>query len=255
MKKLLSILLVVLSQLVAASPEIKGNPEEIERYLNGIPKIIAITDQADKVVSANKARIRLAVETEAKALADALGQNRNIRMAIRKKLAEIGIKAGEINESKFSSTPEYGIFSDMPKSYKVNNTLSVLVDSEDQMIEVANISDLDKHVRYLSSKPEIENKENVYKGLSEKVLQKVKAKAEIYQQQLGIKLIPVYLAENAVRRLNQEQFQDKLSQRGSFQKSIVSSGGSYAGDSAVTSFGETKLSLSMTIQYKVYPPE
>jgi uncharacterized protein YggE len=254
MKKLLFILFVVFSQFVSAAPEIKGNPEEIEQYLSGIPRIIAISDQSDKVVSANKARIRLAVRTEAKALADALGQNRKIRAAIRKKLAEIGIKPDEINESKFSSTPEYGMFSDTPKSYKVNNTLSVLVDSEDKMIAVANLSDLDEHVRYLSSKPEIENKENVYKELSKKVLQNIKDKAEFYQQQLGVKLVPVYLVENAVGRPDQEQFQDKLSQRGAFTKSIGASVASYR-SVALTSFGETKLSLAMTIQYKVYPPE
>ena len=252
MRKLLFVFLIAFSRFAAASPEIKGNPDEIERYLNGIPKIVTINEQADTLVSSNKARIKLHVKTEAQVLADALRKNSTIRSAIRKKLLGLGIKKTDINESKFSSTPEYGFFGDTPKSYTVNNTLSVLVDSEEKMIAVASISDENKNIRYLSSKPEIVDKDEVYKELSKKALQRVKEKAAQYQEQLGVKLIPVSFNENTVGSMAR----DTLEYRGSVKETRLSTVSKVSKQALLeTSFGETKLSFIATVQYKVYPPE
>ena len=245
MKTLIYFLLVSFSSFVLATPEIKGDPAEIETYLMGIPKIISITAQADEVASSSKARIWLSVETEAKALSKALQQNRDIRIQIRKKLADIGITGKEVSESKFSSTPEYGFFGDLPKSYKVNNTLSVLVDSEEKMIGVANISDLQKGVRYLSSKPELVNKDEIYRELTEKALNIAKEKVELYQQKLGVKLVPVYFDES-VGGIPVERKRERRALKKSLSSSL------YEAD-AEASFGSSKLSLVMTIQYRVYP--
>ena len=249
MKKLFFIFALFNSGFVLASPELKGTPEVIEQYLNALPKIITIQASADKVVSSNKARIKLLVETNAKGLADALQKNYNIRVNVRKKLKEIGIDASSINESKFSSTPEYGIFGDMPKSYNVTNTLSILVNSEVQMISVANISDTNKNVRYLSSRPEMLGQDKSYNELLKKAIQAAKEKAELYQQALNIKLVPVYFDENAMGVTEL----DKISKRGILKKSSYSSVTSSPGFAA--NFGETKLSVQIRIKYKVFPSD
>ena len=249
MKINLYILLLVCTQFVFATPEIKGSPGEIKQYLNGIPKVISIRVQADEVVSSQQARIRLLVETESKALSDALRQNQAIRKIIRKKLLGFAIKPDEINESKFSSTPEYGFFGDLPKSYHVSNTLSVLVDSEEKMIAVASIADTEKQVRYLSSKPEIVGKDKIYQKLTDKALQLAKAKADLYQQQLAVKLVPVFVEENTQSVIAQTRLaQDKSLKRG--MSSVA-----YFNPTATSSFGESKLSVNALVQYKVYPPE
>jgi len=248
MKYIFLFLFVSTSQFVIAAPEIKGDPAEIETYLMGIPKIISITVQVEELASSSKARIWLAVETEEKALAKALQQNQNIRMEIRGKLAKIGIKGKDISESKFSSTPEYGFFGDLPKSYKVNNTLSVLVDSEEKMIGVANISDLNNGVRYLSSKPELENKEEIYKALTKKALDRAKDKAELYQQKLGVKLVPVYFDESSEGMAVERKLKSRALKK-SFSSSVAYESVTEAG------FGSSTLSLVMTIKYQVYPPQ
>ncbi len=249
MKTLLFLFVLSYVQFAVAAPEIKGNPEEIEHYLDGIPKVISIRVQADEVVSSQKARIHLVVETESKALSDALRQNQAIRQTIRKKLAAFAIKPDEINASKFSSTPEYGFFGDLPKSYKVANTLSVLVDSEEKMIAVASIADNEKQVRYLSSKPEIVGKDSIYQKLTDKALQLAKAKAALYQQQLGVKLVPVFVEENTSGAI----MQPPLHKDKAFKRSMSTV--SYFEAPDVASFGESKLSVNALVQYKVYPPE
>ncbi len=251
MKIVLFLLLLSVSFSAVATPEIKGTPGEIGQYLNGIPKIITINAQADQLVSSKKARIKLSIETEAKTLADALRQNRSIRQTIRKKLLALSINPDQINESRFSSTPEYGFFGDLPKSYTVNNTLSVRVDSEQKMIAVAQIADTTRQARYISSTPEIEDKEAVYTALSQKALQKAKQKAELYQQQLGIKLVPVFVNEEKAGQMPRPQ----IAQKRRFDKSMGSTSYFEADSKAVASFGETRLSVIATIQYKVYPPQ
>lgn len=120
MKKI--ILLVVLSLCFAraqAEPELKGTPAELSAFLTSVPKTVTVTGEAEMKIPADRALISLNVVTESKSLQDASRENQELRGRILRTLTERGIPAERIKASKFSSTPQYGMFKEKAKSYRV----------------------------------------------------------------------------------------------------------------------------------------
>jgi len=243
-KKAFLILGILYSNILLATPEIKGEPKEIEEYLNNIPKQVTISATSKKIVTSESAEIVLSVETESSTLASALKENFDTRIDLKKQLETIGIQAKDIKESKFSSTPTYGIFGDEPKSYKVDNTITIIINSEQEMISVAKISDSNKKIRYISSQPIISNQESLHKELVAKAMEKAKAKAVMYQNTLDVKLVPIYFEQQDSQVLHEMR---RVKPK---RKSLSSVASYYEHDSQ--SFGEEKLSATMVIHYKVY---
>ena len=108
---------LILAQHALAAPELKGSADELADYLQGVVKTVTLSAQAKQALSLDKAVITLVVGTEANLLSDALKENLSIRQQLRSTLEASGIPKKHIRESRFSSTPEYGIFGDRPKSY------------------------------------------------------------------------------------------------------------------------------------------
>jgi len=246
MKLLLIIFSLVILNPVLASPEIKGTPEELKQYLTSIPKVITIEENTERLVVSQRARVKLLVETDSKLLSEALKNNFSIRKLAKENLAKLGISKSMVSESKFSYTPEYGLFSDLPKSYTVKNILSIVVTSEEQLISIANISDTNNKIRYLSVKPMIADKDKIYAELHKKALDLVKEKALFYESRLGLKLVPIFVDDAKSNVLEQ----NRIGNRSSFKKSIVSSTSSGYTKSN-QSFGEEKLKVSVLVNYKV----
>lgn len=239
--KIFLALCLISPSVAMAAPEIKGSPEEVEQYLSNIPKLISITESADKIAVSKQARMSLLVNTGAKKLSKALQENYDVRSSLRKQLNDLGVKDASIDESKFSSTPEYGMFGDEPKAYGVSNVVSVLLSSEQQMISIANIADGNLHIRYLSTKPMVLEKEKIEKELLDQAMQKAKAKAAKFQRDLGVTLIPVNIIESTTGLFNESVVDQRRKEK------LVSSSYNVKRDV----FGSKKLSVAVTIQYKL----
>ncbi len=236
----------LLSRSALATPEIKGSPDEIRQYLSGIPQTVNLSGSAEKKNYAKQARISLLVMTSSPALADALKKNSAIRKQTRKTLQGLGIKEGSIAESKFTSTPEYGLFSDRPKAYLVRNIMTVDVESEDQFISVADIADNNENIYFLSGKAKMLDKDATYDALVNKALDDVKRKAALYESNLGVRLVPVHFDESFV----------EAQQRGGYKtmkKSLMSSVSSRG--TTAYSIDENTLKVNLLVTYKVLPKE
>lgn len=249
MNKVLFAMLLLFSSLmfppsVLAEPELKGSAEVLSSFLDGMPKVVTIAASATEKVAAKKAVMNLLVETEEDALAEALRKNAEIRKKVRSVLSAEGILAADIRESKFSSIPEYGFFGNEPDSYRVSNVLSVGVTSEAQMIAVAEASDQDQQVRYVSSSAKVLDREAVKHQLLKEALLIAKKKAALYEAELGIKLEPAEFQEDSIRFVEQAPLKRRA-------QSVASS--YVASAPATTSFGETEFTLSIHVQYKLKP--
>ncbi len=243
MKKLLIVLVLLIAKSAYAEPRIEGTISELREYfLSENVNTVVLEATASNKVSYNKAVIKLLIKTENKNLATALEVNSKIRAKIKKMLVSSGIDKKNIKESKFSSTPEYGIFGDEPDSYKVENVLSIVVNTEQQMIKVASISDKEKGVRYVSSKPEIGDRSQIRSELIKGALAKINDKAVIYQNNLKIKLIPESFEDVSFNFIEQEPTPR-------LKKSKYSS---YSSDQVgISSFGETKFSITLRVKFRV----
>lgn len=234
--------LCLISGVTFAEPKLEGTPVELEKYLGGLDKTVMIQGTAETRSSSNKAIIHIVVETESVTLEKALQDNSLIRLRVRAQLKKAGISEENVRGSRFSSTPEYGFFGDEPKSYKVKNSLAIVVMSEEQMIKVASISDKEKNVRYISSKADVGDRLVIRAKLLRDALKSVKTKADIYQDQLGLKLTPISFSEQWHDAVDLELEPRRY-------KSNISSVAYRSGKQA--SFGEAKFVMSVSVKYKL----
>ena len=109
-------LTLLFAPMASAEPELKGSPTELAAYLAGVQRIVKVAAEGEVIVQADRAVTTLKVTTEAKSLQQALKSNQEARAKLAAFLEERGIKPDQIQASKFSSTPKYGMFSEKAKS-------------------------------------------------------------------------------------------------------------------------------------------
>lgn len=178
------------ASLVAhAEPELKGSPNELQRFLHPVEKSISITKYAEKVAFKDIAVLSLSVTTKDKKLAQSLKKNSELRKKITSELVAKGIKADNIKNANFSTAPDYGWFGDKPDSYKSSNTLTIRIDSELKLENVANIVDQYDEVTLLKTEYEHSEKERYLQEVAEEALAKVLDQKAFYAKKLGVELV------------------------------------------------------------------
>ena len=98
----------------------------------------------------------------------------------------------------FSSTPKYGLFGDKPKSYKVENVIKITVQSEKEFQAVAGLVDSAPEVRYDGIEFESPDKDAWKTKAVTQAMDKADTRKHLYEEKLGIKLVPRSITEGAV---------------------------------------------------------
>lgn len=241
LKTTLTLFTLCFSFIAHAEPELSGSPSELKPWLNGLQKTVSFTGYTKEELTMEKALVKLSVATEKKQLADALKDNLNIRKMVKQRLQDAGIDASQISESRFSSTPEYGFFDERPKSYKVENTLSIEITNENQMIEIASVSDELEEVIYLGSNAKAEATAEFRRMLIAKAIENAQKKAELFKSRLGVQLTVVEFEEHVKSYIPQSPTSTKRS-------SVAST---FDSGSSAKSFGQTPYHATVTITYEV----
>lgn len=240
---MLMLILVLLCDVNSfAEPELKGTPSELGNYLDAIPKIVSLSGDATLEIQAKRGIVTVNVKTEDLYLEKALKTNQRIRSEIFSKLKNSGIPEGNITGSKFSSTPEFGLWSKKPKNYKVENSLKIIVESEKEFQSVANIIDSYEQVIYKGIEFKHDDKEIVKEKIVKLILDNLKEKKSIYENNLGIKLVPIKFNEEISTGEPPVLYE---------KRKLVKSSSYLEDSSAPMSFGETKFHGRVTIDYKV----
>lgn len=184
-------LLLVCSTLAIAKPELKGNPDDLRKFLHPKDKVVSIFAESEETAYSDKAIISLVITTEDKLLSQSLSKNSALREQITKQLVKSGIEQESIKSSKFSTSPQYGWFGKKPSSYKVVNRMAISILEESQLQEIAVVADENSEVELSDTAFEHTKKEEIENKVKEKALSKVMKQKEFYEESLGIKLIPV----------------------------------------------------------------
>jgi len=172
-----------------AEPELKGTPAELSEYLTNVPKHITLSGKSERKTQADQAMVTIGVLTENSSLQTALISNQDLRTQVQGLLKKGGISEDKIKASRFSSTPQYGLFGKKPSSYKVENYVKITIANEKEFQEVAKIVDKFKEVEYKALDFEVSNKEKMEKEAVEQACEDVLKKKKIYEDKFGIKLL------------------------------------------------------------------
>lgn len=188
LNKLIVLLAASLSFNCFSATELKGSPEELKNFLHPNENIITITREAKETVFKDVAVISLNVTTQDSKLSLALKKNSDLRADISSTLVKAGILLKNINNAKFSTSPDYGWFGDKPNNYKVNNVIAIRINSESGLESIAKVVDQHKEVSLLKTDYEHSEKEQYIDKVKTKALDNVLKEKAFYSKKLGIKL-------------------------------------------------------------------
>jgi hypothetical protein len=188
---------VLLLSNLSAEPEIKGAPAELGNFLANVPRTVTITGEAELKVQADRAMISLKVNTENKSLQEALRSNQDVRNKVVKTLTDHGLAAEQIQASKFSSTPRYGLFGDKAKSYRVENVMKIAAHDEKQFQAAAQLVDALIELQYQGIQFEHSEKQALKDKALILAIENALARKQIFEERLGVTLIPKAFSNDA----------------------------------------------------------
>jgi len=237
-----------------AEPEIKGTAPELAQFLNGVPKTVAVTGEAEVRVPANRAVLSLKVVTENRSLQEALRANAELRGKLAEYLKKLGIPADRIQASKFSSTPKFGIFREKAKSYRVENVMRVSVQDEKEFQSATGAVDEWSEVQFDGVEFEYADKESQKQSAIARACDNASARKRIYEDKLGLKLVPARFNEGEVAQRNAGPANYGLA-KGYASTLPPQSSDSVEGaaQESVSSFGELVYTARVTVEYSVQP--
>lgn len=203
MKKIFLFSLLVSGLPLASLPalaqtELKGSPEALREFLHPDGKSVTLRGHAEKTAFADKAVVSLVVSNEAKTLSEAMDANSELREKIIRQLIDKGIAKDQINNAKFSSSPQYGWFGKKPSSFKVVNRIAVNVFSEAALKDIARVADLYDEASLGATNFEHTQRADFEAAVKKEALANILQQKSFYEQSLGVRLIPLSFREGTV---------------------------------------------------------
>ncbi len=199
LKPVAIVFMAFLPAFVSAQPELKGSPDELRNFLYPSEKTVMLFAHAEEKAYTDTAIISLVITTDEKQLSQSIAANQQLRTEIIKKLVASGIDAKAINNSKFSSSPEYGWFGKKPSSYKVINRVSVSITDENQLKTIAAIADGSENIELAGTEFEHSKKSEFKEKVKTKALEDIKRQKSVYEKSLDLTLTPIGIRDAAIR--------------------------------------------------------
>jgi uncharacterized protein YggE len=173
---------------VFAQAELRGTETDLTDYLSKVSRTVFVGGQAEVKAQADRAVVRLKVTTTGKGLEQALQSNQLTRSKLIEFLSGRGIPAGQVQASKFSSTPKYGVLSERVKSYRVEHLLKVTVQNEEQFQAVAKAVDTTPTIEYLGVDLEHSNQDGLKAQAIGRACENANERKKVFEERLGLKL-------------------------------------------------------------------
>ncbi|BFM04902.1 SIMPL domain-containing protein [Halioxenophilus aromaticivorans] len=251
-------MMAVVPAWAVAQTELKGSPEELRNFLHPTENIVTLTAEAEEVAYSDQAIVSLVVKTEDDELAVAIEKNSQLRSQIHTALLDAAIENKHINNSKFSSSPQYGWFGKQPDSYEVVNRVAITLSQEEQLKTVASLVDKFPEVSLASTEFSHTKKDDSLAKVKEQALSKIMMQKMLYEDSLNVTLVPVNFRD---QRVHYAATRGAIALEEAVVSSVMSKAATreadgYAGSApAATSFDETKYTANIAVDFKVQPKQ
>lgn len=189
------------SQLGFAQAQLSGTPEELREFLHPRPNTVNINGEGELTAYKDVAKVSLMVTTEARSLAAAMESNQALRNRMIEEFVAAGISIEDINNSKFSSSPQFGLFGTNPNRYDVSARMEITVKSEEHLQLLARAADSNSEVEFEQTEFEHSLADEFEVDVREAALADVMTQKAYYETTLGLELKAVNFFYGGVRRL------------------------------------------------------
>ena len=192
---------VLMQSSTMAQPQLSGTPEELRGFLFPRPHTVNISGEGELTGFKDLAKVSLLVTTEARDLSQSMSINQELRNELIEDFINAGIPPGDINNSKFSSSPQYGLFGRNPSSYEVTARLEVEVESEEHLQLLAAAADKNDEVEFERTEFEHSEADEFEIQVRELALQDVMEQKAYYEANLGLQLEAINFYYGGIQRM------------------------------------------------------
>ncbi|MEQ8953697.1 MAG: SIMPL domain-containing protein [Gammaproteobacteria bacterium] len=192
----------ITGQISQAQPQLSGSPDQLRGFLLPQPNTVNISGHGELTAFKDMARISLLVTTEERDLHGAMASNQALRAELIQDFVAAGIGEDDINNSKFASSPQYGLFGRNPNSFEVVARMEVEVSTEDHLQLLAAAADAHSEVEFERIEFEHSEEKSSEREVRELALQDVMEQKEYYEASLGLQLRAVNFYYGGIRQLN-----------------------------------------------------
>ena len=124
-----------------AQAQLAGTPDELREFLHPRPNTVNINGEGELTAYKDVAKVSLMITSDERSLSQAMQVNQALRLELIQEFVAAGIPADAINNSKFSSSPQFGLFGRNPNSFEVSARMEIQVTSEEHLQLLAAAAD------------------------------------------------------------------------------------------------------------------
>lgn len=261
MKRLLTLTLAAtaaaslasLSQSALAQAQLSGTPEELREFLHPRPNTVNINGEGELTAYKDVAKISLLVTTEERTLSRAMEVNQALRLDLIRQFVAAGVPQEDINNSKFSSSPQFGFFGRNPNSFEVSARMEVQVNSEEHLQLLAAAADEHEEVEFESTEFEHSEEEAFEEQVREIALNDVMAQKAYYEASLGLELKAVNFFYGGIRQMARAMPRAAMAQEMALDANVgrTASAVATAAPAVAPTFDEVEYQTNITVVFEI----
>lgn len=189
------------SHVSLAQAQLSGTPDELREFLHPRPNTVNINGEGELTAYKDVAKISLMITSNERSLSQAMQVNQALRLELIQEFIAAGIPADAINNSKFSSSPQFGLFGRNPNSFEVSARMEIEVVSEEHLQLLAAAADEHDEVDFQSTAFEHSEEDAFEDQVTQMALQDVMAQKAYYESSLGLELKAINFFYGGIRQM------------------------------------------------------
>ena len=183
--------------------------------------------------------------------------NQALRLELIQEFVAAGFPADDINNSKFSSSPQFGLFGRNPNSFEVSARMKIQVSSEEHLQLLAAAADEHDEVEFESTALEHSEKNSFEDQVREMALQDVKAQKAYYESSLGQELKAINFFYGGIRQMSRAMPRAAMAQEMGMEMEMDANGGrastslSLTASAVAPTFDEVEYQTNINVVFEI----
>ena len=241
------------SQVGLAQAQLSGTPDELREFLYPRPNTVNINGEGELTAYKDVAKISLMVTTEERTLSRAMEVNQALRLELIRQFVAAGVPQEDINNSKFSSSPQFGFFGRSPNSFEVSARMEVQVNSEEHLQLLAAAADEHDEVEFESTEFEHSDEDAFEDQVREIALNDVMAQKAYYESSLGLQLKAVNFYYGGIRQMARAMPRAAMAQEMAMDATASRTSGAVAlsAPAVAPTFDEVEYQTNITVVFEI----
>ncbi len=241
------------SQLGHAQTQLSGTPDELREFLHPRPNTVNINGEGELTAYKDVAKISLLVTTEERTLSRAMEVNQAMRLELIQQFVAAGVPQEDINNSKFSSSPQFGFFGRNPNSFEVSARMEIEVNSEEHLQLLAAAADENEEVEFESTEFEHSDEDAFEDRVREIALEDVMAQKAYYESNLGLQLKAINFYYGGIRQMARAMPRAAMAQEMAMDANAnrTLSSAAVAAPTVAPTFDEVEYQTNITVVFEI----